>query len=92
MPARGQIDPTALPGRIRLWLLDHPGQHRARDVAEGLGVPADMRREQWSQKVANALAREVRAGKVVREEVTLPGWSVPCGVYRLPENAPARSA
>lgn len=88
MPRQGDINPTALPARIRLWLLDHPGSHRARDVAEGLGVPDGMARKVWSQKVANAIARETRAGKIIREEAQLPGWSVPCGVYRLPQAVP----
>jgi hypothetical protein len=47
MPAAGAIDTTATPARIRVWLLDHPGQHRAVEIAHGLGLP--------TQKVANAL-------------------------------------
>lgn len=89
MPAAGTRDVEALPARIRLWLLDNPGQHRARDVADGLGVPSGMARAKWSQKVANALVRLTSDGSVVRDEVTPEGWKVPVGVYRLPQPATA---
>lgn len=86
MPARGTISVETLPGLIRLWMLDNPGPHRARDVANGLGKPADMPQAQWSHKVANALARETRAGKIVREYQQLEGWLKPVGTYRLPKD------
>jgi hypothetical protein len=79
----------ALPARIRLWMLDHPGEHRARDIAEGLGVPAGMTRAKWSQKVANALVRLASDGSVARTEVTPEGWKVPVGVYSLQTAATA---
>lgn len=72
----------ALPAAIRLWLLDHPGEHRARDVAEALPLPADMTKAQWSQKVANALSRLARNGEVIREDRDL-GYKRPVGHYRL---------
>lgn len=79
---------TALPGRIRLWLLDNPGEHRARDVAEAIQAPEGMSKAQWSQKVANALARLTREGAVVCEKRDI-GHKKPVGHYRL---APVKAA
>lgn len=82
----------ALPARIRLWMLDNPGQHRARDVADGLGVPDGMERQKWSQKVANALVRLTNDGAVTREAVQPEGWKAPVGVYQLAQPAAAAVA
>lgn len=79
---RGDREAGALPAAIRLWLLDHPGEHRARDVAEALPRPADVTKAQWSQKVANALGRLARDGAVVREDKDL-GYKRAVGHYRL---------
>ena len=88
MPAKGYTDPNALPTRLTEWLRQHPGEHRARDVAAGLGVPDGMTRAAWSQKVANALGREVQRGTVRRQDRDL-GYKRPVGLYALPETAPA---
>ena len=82
MPAPGSIDYTALPSSIRLWLIDHPGEHRARDVAAGIKRPAELTVATWSQKVANALARMARDGSVVREYRDI-GHKKPVGMYRI---------
>lgn len=80
MPAKGTIDATAMPARIITWLREHPGEHRARDVAEGLGIPAGVKRADWSQKVANALGRLQRNGDVTHVYRDL-GHKRPVGVY-----------
>lgn len=85
---RGQREAGALPAAIRLWLLDHPGEHRARTVAEALPKPPELTKAQWSQKVANALGRLARDGAVIREDRDL-GYRKPVGHYRL---APAQNA
>lgn len=94
MPAQGQVDPHSLSSRIRLWMLENPGahdgHHRARDVAEGLGLPEGWTRADWSQRVANVMAREAKIGRLVRDKRTFTGWSVPRHVYRLP--APGETA
>lgn len=81
MPAPGALDYTALPASIRLWLIDHPSEHRARDVAAGITRPPELSVAQWSQKVANALSRMARDGTVVREYRDL-GFKKPVGMYR----------
>lgn len=85
MPAPGQRDHTALPARIRLWLLDNPGSHRPAEVAAGLGVPDGMTRAQWSQKVANAMSRLVKNGDLVAVDLReRMGWKGRCTGYHLP--------
>lgn len=84
MPAKGYTDPNALPTRLCAWLREHPGEHRARDVAAGLGAPDGMPRAEWSQKVANALGREVQRGTVRREDRDL-GYKRPVGLYSAAE-------
>lgn len=88
MPAKGYTDPTALPARLCSWLREHPGEHRARDVAAGLGVPSGMTRATWSQKVANALGRLTRDGQVIRQNRDL-GYARPTGLYSMPAEQPA---
>lgn len=82
MPAPGSLDYTALPASIRLWLIDHPGEHRARDVAAGITRPADMTVAKWSQKVANALSRMARDGSVTREYRDI-GHKKAVGLYSI---------
>lgn len=84
MPAAGHISPQKLPAQIRQWLTDHPGEHRARDVAEGLGLPDGMKRADWSQKVANALGRLSREGAVTRRDRDLENHKRPVGFYSIP--------
>lgn len=95
MPAPGQINPTALPARIRGWLTEHyvPGApgHRARDVAAGLGIPPDTTRADWSANVARALGRMVKDGTVVRTMVDL-GHKNPVGLYAAAPNTEETSA
>lgn len=81
MPAPGQINPERLPARITSWLQKNPGQHRARDVANGLGLPEGMAQKDWSQKVGNALGRLHSQGAVAREDTPLAGSRRPVGVY-----------
>ena len=81
MPKKGTTDPALLPNRIRMWLQEHPGEHRARDVANGLGRPEDVKQADWSRQVATALSREVQRGNVSRTERTLDGWTKPTGLY-----------
>lgn len=85
MPARGQIDHSALPARIRLWLLDHPGPKRPAEVATGLGLPEGMARQDWSRIVANAMGRLAREGALERVDLREQmGWKGPCTGYELP--------
>jgi hypothetical protein len=84
MPAKGSINATALPAQIVAWLTENAGEHRARDVAEGLGVPDGVKRADWSQKVANALGRLARDGSVKHQYRDL-GYKRPTGVYSVPE-------
>ena len=86
MPARGKVDTDSIPSTIRLWMLEHPGEHRARDIAEGLGVPDGRTRAWWSQRIARALVRMNNTGKVVRHDRQLEGWKHPVGFYRLPNH------
>lgn len=84
-PAPGQINPTALPARIVTWLQQNPppggaAGHRARDVANGLGLPADTTQAAWSANVGRALSRLVGEGSVVRTYADL-GYKAPVGLY-----------
>jgi hypothetical protein len=88
VPAKGYTDPHALPVRLVSWLRENPGEHRARDVAEGLGVPPGMTKADWTHKVGNALGRLARDGSVRREFRDL-GYKKPMGVYLIPETADA---
>lgn len=84
MPAPGARVAHTLSDQVRQWLVEHPGWHRPADVAKNLPRPevlADLTRAQWSQKVANAMAREARRGTIARTEDTPPGWSKPTGFY-----------
>lgn len=76
MPAKDARNPAALPARIRLWLLDNPGQHRAVTIAKGLN------RE--TQPVANALGRLCREGAVTRDRVSVEGRKLPVTMFSLP--------
>ena len=69
MPAKGTSDAAALPAQIRLWMLDHPGQHSTAAVADGLTMPEGITRKQWVMKVGNAMARLARTGKLEREQL-----------------------
>lgn len=80
MPAKGAINPTAIPATITAWLRDHPGEHRTRDVAAGLGVPEGMKPKVWTQKVGNALGRLARDGDVRRVYRDI-GHARPVGHY-----------
>lgn len=81
MPSKGHTVPDALPLRIREHLAQHPGEEfRARDIANALGLPDGMTQAKWSQKVANALTREVNRQTVIREYRDL-GHKNPTGVY-----------
>lgn len=77
MPASRQSSPTSLSSRIRLWLLDHPGQHRPSQIAAGLGIPAGVAKQKWTQKVANECARMANPAQGRRrtlDRVEEPGW------------------
>lgn len=87
MPAPGTRVPTALPARIRLYLLDHPGGHSAGDLARALPRPDDVEPRKWSQKVANALVRMTAKGEVVRERTSEAAMG-PGVTYRLPHETP----
>lgn len=82
MPAPGHSNPTALPFRIRGWLADHPGAHRARDVANGLGRPEWTTQGDWSLAVARALSRLLANGSVTRQDLDI-GHKKPVGHYAL---------
>lgn len=78
---------VGLPDRVAAWLKAHPGPHRARDVADALGVPPAVPRKDWSQRIAQILADFVRRGNahgIVRQEVQLEGWKRPVGMYAVP--------
>lgn len=77
MPAKDARDPNAMPARIRLWLLDNPGQHRAVTIAKALGLE--------TQPVANALGRLYRQGAVTREKVSVDGRRLPLTMFSLPQ-------
>lgn len=80
MPAKGAINVAALPAQITTWLNEHPGEHRTRDVAEGLGVPDGMKPKDWTQKVGNALGRLAR-DQAVRRVFRDIGHARPVGHY-----------
>ncbi|UQS95187.1 hypothetical protein Pam4_44 [Pseudanabaena phage Pam4] len=86
MPAPGTRIPTALPARIRLYLLDHPGGHSAGDLARALPAPEGTTGRQWSQKVANALGRMAAKGEVTRERNSEAAMG-PGVTYRLPHES-----
>lgn len=85
MPAKGSINPTAAPAAITAWLDQHPGEHRTRDVAQGLGVPEGMKPKDWTQKVGNALGRLARDGDVRRVYRDI-GHARPVGHYTRNED------
>ena len=87
MPAKGSTDPTSTRSRIIAWLGENPGEHRARDVAVGLGVPDGVKRADWSQKVANTLGRLAREGAVQHHYRDL-GHARPTGVYAAASEVP----
>lgn len=66
---------TSLPARIRNWLFNHPGEHRGRDIAAGIGEP--------TQPVNNALGRLARDGEVERRRESVEGRKVPITYYRF---------
>ena len=83
MPAPNTTAPIA--PAIRAWLAKNPGPHRPRDVAAGLGVPEGMAKQQWTQKVANEVARMWRNGELTKAQTRLPDWKVPLTTYALPD-------
>lgn len=86
MPAKNQLDPGSLPGRIRAWLAEHPGDHRPRDVAKALGVPDGSDRSRWTIRVGAAMSRMYLAGELTRRrDVSAGGATVkrPPTLYAL---------
>lgn len=77
MPAPGQTSPTSRRTRLREHFTNHPGRHRAKEVAAALGEP--------TQPVANELARMARSGEVVREQLPVEGRVQPITLYRAPD-------
>ena len=75
-PAKHQYDPTSIRGRIRAWLANHPGAHRPRDIAAGLGVPVDSTRSKWTIRVGAEVSRMALAGELQRVTPSVPGGSV----------------
>lgn len=83
MPAKGSTDTNLLPSRIQEWLTAHPGEHRTRDVAEGLGRPDGVAPKDWTLNVGRALSRLALSGSVARTFKDL-GHKKPTGHYSAP--------
>lgn len=62
-----KLKPTGLRARIIGWMLQHPGEHRPRDVAAGLSPPETDTTAQWTTKVNTAMTRMHHAGVLTRE-------------------------
>lgn len=81
MPAPNTSAPIA--PAIRAWLTTNPGPHRPRAIAAGLGIPEGMTKQQWTQKVANEVARLWRSGELTKTQTRVPDWKVPLTTYAL---------
>lgn len=63
MPGPKQVTATSLNTQIRMYLLDHPGAHRPRDIAAALPRPDGFDRSKWTMRVANMCARLSKPAK-----------------------------
>lgn len=73
-----------LSDRVAAWLKANPGPHRARDVADAIGVPPAVPRKDWTQRIGQILSDSTRRGNkhgIARREVQLKGWKRPVGMY-----------
>lgn len=80
----------SITSRVVTWLTDHPGKHRARDVAKPLGLT--------NAQAQSTLAALWYAGRIDRERVRpavgLPYslWGTDDGVVRLSRSRASRGA
>lgn len=57
MPKPGQARAGSLAGRIRLWMLDHPGAHSLTAIADGIPPDPGATRKQWTTRVGKECGR-----------------------------------
>lgn len=96
MPPPSQIEKSRqrrilrgdLPARCLGYLTRTPGNHRANAVAEGLGRPGHLTKEQWTRRVGSALSRLHKDGEC-RQVLVDIGWTRPVAHYTTdPDEAP----